>query len=84
VVTDAARTREDYAAMGLPPAETSLHFAQSDGYVHALDLRTAGRAEWRNVLVEAGFRMMGFRTLRHVGTADHLHVSLPPRGASTS
>jgi hypothetical protein len=84
VVTDAARTREDYAAMGLPPAETSLHFAQSDGYVHALDLRTVGRAEWRNVLVETGFRMMGFHTLRHVGTADHLHVSLPPRGASAS
>lgn len=79
VVTDAARIPEDYAAMGLPPAETSLHFAQTDGYVHALDLRTAGRPEWRNVLVEVGFRMMGFRTLRHVGTADHLHVSLPPR-----
>jgi len=23
------------------------------------------------------FHLMGFRTLRHVGTADHLHVELP-------
>ncbi|HSM04925.1 MAG TPA: hypothetical protein VK858_09875 [Longimicrobiales bacterium] len=83
VMTDASRIPEDYAAMGLPEARASLHFPQSDGYAHALDLRTAGRPEWRNVLVEAGFRMMGFRTLRHVGSADHLHVSLPPRGPAT-
>lgn len=81
VVTDAARDREDYRAMGLPAAETSLHYPQDDGYVHALDLRTLGRPEWRNVLVETGYRLMGFRTLRHRGTADHLHVSLPPRGS---
>ncbi len=80
VVTDAARDREDYVAMGLPAAETSLHYPQEDGYVHALDLRTLGRPEWRNVLVEAGYRLMGFRTLRHHGTADHLHISLPVRG----
>lgn len=81
VMTDASRVREDYAAMGLPAAETSLHYPQDDGYVHALDLRTLGRPEWRNVLVSTGYRLMGFRTLRHRGTADHLHVSLPPRGS---
>jgi hypothetical protein len=47
--------------------------------VHAVDLRTIGRAEWKNVLLNWYFRSMGFRTLRHVGTADHLHVSLPTR-----
>lgn len=78
VVTDASRVVADYAAMGLTPLESSLHFRQADGYVHALDLRTAGRPEWRNVLVSTAFRLMGFRTLRHVGTADHLHVFLPP------
>lgn len=77
VVTDASRTREDYLAMGLRPAEASLHFRQPSGFVHALDLRTNGRAEWRNRMVAFGFRAMGFRTLRHVGTADHLHISLP-------
>lgn len=77
VVTDASRSPEDYVAMGLPQAEASLHYRQADGYVHALDLRTRGRAGWRNTLVAWGFEAMGFRTLRHVGTADHLHVSLP-------
>lgn len=77
VVTDASRTPEDYRAMGLEPVEASLHFVQPSGYVHALDLRTNGRPEWRNRLVALGFRAMGFRTLRHVGTADHLHISLP-------
>lgn len=78
VVTDAGRERSDYAAMGLEPAERSLHFVQPDGYVHALDLRTRDRHSARNLLVAAAFRAMGFRTLRHVGTADHLHISLPP------
>jgi hypothetical protein len=63
--------------MGLPPYERSLHLRQDDGYAHAVDLRTAGRSEWRNFLMRSYYRLMGFRTLRHVGTADHLHVSLP-------
>jgi len=33
----------------------------------------------RNRLVQAYFWSMGFATLRHVGTADHLHVELPLR-----
>lgn len=78
VVTDAGRTREDYWLMGLPMNEASLHFQQETGYVHALDLRTTGRSEIRNRAVELGFWMLGFHSLRHVGTADHLHLSLRP------
>jgi len=76
VITDAGRTAEDYWLMGLPPNEASLHFEQESGFVHALDLRTNGRAEWRNRAVELGFWALGFHSLRHVGTADHLHLSL--------
>ena len=50
------------------------------GHVYAVDIRTKGRKEWQNSLVRGYFRAMGFETLRHVGTADHLHVSLPPTG----
>lgn len=76
VITDAGRTPDFYRRMGLPPNEASLHFEQESGFVHALDLRTIGRPEWRNRAAEIAFRAMGFHTLRHVGTADHLHVSL--------
>ncbi len=77
VVTDLTRTPQDYAAMGLPPQQASLHYRQADGYVHALDLRTIGRGGWSNWAVASYFGLMGFNTLRHIGTADHLHVSLP-------
>jgi hypothetical protein len=77
VITDTKREVVDYRNMGLPPNERSLHLVQADGWVHALDLRTLGRPPWRNALVRAYFVAMGFRTLRHVGTGDHLHVSLP-------
>ena len=76
VITDADRTPDFYARVGLPANESSLHFRQDDGFVHALDLRTINRPEWRNLAAELAFRAMGFHTLRHVGTADHLHVSL--------
>ena len=76
VITDASRTAEDYWLMGLPTNEASLHFEQESGFVHALDLRTNGRPEWRNRAVELGFWALGFHSLRHVGTADHLHISL--------
>jgi len=76
VITDLHRTPDDYAKMGLPVQQESLHYAQSDGFVHAIDLRTVGRPQWRNALVELYFRAAGFETLRHVGTADHLHVAL--------
>lgn len=80
VITDASRTPEFYRRMGLSPNESSLHFRQEDGFVHALDLRTVGRPEWRNRAVEMTFRALGFNTLRHVGTADHLHVSVRSPG----
>jgi hypothetical protein len=81
VITDAGRTEEDYWLMGLPVNEASLHFPQEGGYVHALDLRTRGRPAWRNMALEMAFWAFGFHSLRHVGTADHLHVSLRlPRG----
>lgn len=80
VVTDARRVPEDYRRMGLPVNDRTRHYRQSDGWVHAVDLRTNGRSAARNLALELYFRAMGFRTLRHVGTADHLHVqlSLPP------
>ena len=80
VITDAGRTPDFYRRMGLSPNETSLHFEQQTGFVHALDLRTVGRPEWRNRAADLAFRAMGFHTLRHMGTADHLHVSLRPPG----
>ena len=76
VVTDMRRAREDYPRLRLPVNETSLHYRQADGWVHAVDLRTAGRGGLRNLLVRAYFWAMGFDTLRHMGTADHLHVEL--------
>lgn len=79
LVTDAARTPEDYDRMGLTRREASLHYAQADGYVHAVDLRTRGRPEVWNWAVGLYFRAVGLHTLRHVGTADHLHVSLRRR-----
>lgn len=76
MVTDMARVPEDYASMGLATKGQSLHYQQADGYVHAIDLRTKGRAEWKNTMLKGYFWFLGFRTLRHSGTADHLHVSL--------
>ena len=79
MITGLGRTPDDYANMGLPQRENSLHYEQADGFVHAMDLRTVGRSDIRNDLTEFYFKAMGFSTLRHVGTADHLHVSLPIR-----
>lgn len=84
LVTDLRRTPEDYTRMGLPRKEFSLHFEQEDGYAHALDIRTNGRSELANKLTAWYFEFMGFRTLRHVGTADHLHVSLAPHSHPNS
>ncbi|NNM05228.1 MAG: hypothetical protein HKO65_09010, partial [Gemmatimonadetes bacterium] len=78
VLTDTGRTEEDYRTWGIPVNDASLHLPQADGYVYAVDIRTLARPEWRNRAVSFYFRLMGFETLRHVGTADHLHVSLDP------
>ncbi len=76
MVTDASRAPEDYKKMGLSRKKQSLHYPQKDGYVHAVDIRVKGRSEFRNSLLKMYFSLMGLNTLRHVGSADHLHVSL--------
>lgn len=76
VITDIQRTREDYLSWGLTPLESSMHYEQKDGFVHAIDLRTIGHSELRNKVLELSLRAMGLQTIRHVGTADHLHVAL--------
>lgn len=81
VLTEVRRVPADYRTMGLSPRDESLHYEQRDGYVHAVDLRTIGRSGLTNWLVEQYFRSMGFSTIRHVGTADHLHVALPVSGS---
>ena len=79
VITDLARRPEDYKTMGLPLNDGSLHLVQRDGYAHAADLRTGGRGFLRNRLVQLYLWGLGFSTLRHTGTSDHLHVELPVR-----
>ncbi|MEN0005196.1 MAG: hypothetical protein AAF798_13675 [Bacteroidota bacterium] len=76
LITDANRQPEDYRQMGLPIKANSLHYPQSNGYAHAIDLRTKGHSDLRNFMIALYFRAIGLNTLRHVGTADHLHVSL--------
>lgn len=76
VITDIERFQEDYARMGLPINQTSLHYRQESGYVHAVDIRMLDSGFFRNALLRGSLEMMGFRTIRHVGTADHLHVEL--------
>ena len=79
VVTDMIRTPSDYTKMGLGINDRTMHYRQPDGWVHAVDLRTNGQGMVRSRLVQLYFWSMGFSTLRHVGTADHLHVQLPLR-----
>ena len=79
VITDMRRVSSDYTRIGLPINERTKHYQQKNGWVHAVDLRTNGRSEVRNVAIQFYFTLMGFQTLRHVGTADHLHVQLPVR-----
>lgn len=79
VVTDMRRLPTDYARMGLPEYQRTKHYRQPNGWVHAADLRTIGHGELRNRALQLYFWTMGFQTLRHVGTADHLHVQLPIR-----
>ena len=62
-----------------PDSFESLHYVQEDGYIHAVDLRTRGRGEVTNRLVQLYFWTVGLGTLRHVGTSDHLHVELRRR-----
>lgn len=84
LVTDVARDPAEYRSLGVRAPSRSRHAQQEDGFVHAIDLRTIGRSEIRNALLRIYFASMGFDTLRHVGTADHLHVSLPGETMETS
>lgn len=77
VVTEIGREGSDYDRMGLRRVRNSLHYTQPDGWIHAVDLRTRGHSELRNFFLRLYYEAMGFDTLRHKGTADHLHVSLP-------
>lgn len=79
VVTDMKRSVTDYDKMGLKRNQNSLHRIQKTGYAHAVDLRTNGRFFLRNWLMQFYFWLVGFDTLRHGGTGDHLHVSIPVR-----
>ena len=79
MVTDLGRVAADYPRMGLPVNDRTKHYRQPNGWVHAVDLRTRERGEIRNRLLQFYFWTMGFSTLRHVGTADHLHVQLAVR-----
>lgn len=76
VLTDSRRVASDYTRMGLRVNDRTKHYEQRNGWVHAVDLRTNGRSEIRNRALQAYFSLMGFQTLRHVGTADHLHIQL--------
>ncbi len=76
IMTDASRIPEDYKRMGLPTKMHSLHYKQKNGYAHAFDVRTKHRSELRNQFLQWYFEAMGFNTLRHIGTEDHLHISL--------
>jgi hypothetical protein len=76
ILTDASRLPEDYQKMGLPTKIHSLHYKQKNGYAHAFDVRTKNHSEFRNRVLQGYFEAMGFNTLRHFGTEDHLHVSL--------
>jgi len=51
LVTDASRRPEDYDKMGLTRMVKSQHYVQPDGFVHAFDIRTNGRSEFRNKLL---------------------------------
>lgn len=76
VITDMSRSKKDYKRMRVAAYRHSLHYSQKDGFVHAVDLRTKRRSKVRNWVSQMVFNMMGFGTLRHIGSADHLHVEL--------
>ena len=56
MITDADRTPEFYARAGLPANESSMHFRQDDGFVHAVDLRTINPRQAYELAVHGGWR----------------------------
>ena len=77
VLTDIARQPEGYVGMGLKVPAESQHYIDADGYARAVDLRVTNVGDLRNWGRQGLFLLMGLRTLRHTGTADHLHIALP-------
>jgi len=77
MLTDIARTPEDYTLMGLEGRGQSPHFVQADGFAHAIDVRVSDAGALHNWARQGLFLLVGLDALRHKGTADHLHVSLP-------
>ncbi|MFH1738198.1 MAG: hypothetical protein ABIH23_04265, partial [bacterium] len=91
VLTDITRTPAEYAVEGdsISPGTTtdvvlgpelpdgSKHYLDEDGYARAVDLRVGAAGPLGNWIRQGLFLMMGLETLRHEGTADHLHVALP-------
>ena len=75
IMTDANRVPEDYKRMGLKSKNNSLHYKQSNGYVHAFDVRVKNRSWLRNSLLQLYFKAMGFNTLR----LSLIHISEPTR-----
>lgn len=77
VVTDVERDRQAYVDMGLAAPAASRHYAGPDAYVRGVDLRVADAGPLRNWARQGLLLIMGVDARRHVGTADHLHVTLP-------
>ena len=77
VLTDLARRPDDYEAMALDQPADSAHYALHGTFSRAVDLRVADAGELRDWARQGAFLLMGLKAHRHVGTADHLHVSLP-------
>ena len=62
--------------MKLKRLTTSKHLIQSDGYSHALDLRTRDKSRLSVFMINSYYNMLGFYTLEHIGTGIHLHVHI--------
>lgn len=77
LITSTDRTMEDYKRWNLPPNTASAHFKQPDGFIHAVDLRTKNRSGWQNLALSLYYRVLGYKVIRHRGTADHLHIEMP-------
>jgi len=77
VLTDIARAPAEYRQMGLKTQGVSPHYLHVDGYTHAVDLRVSNVGETRNWARQGLFSLMSLEAIRHMGTADHLHLALP-------
>lgn len=74
IITDSKRVPDDYSKMNLKEFERSLHYVQSDGYSHALDIRSKDRTYFSKFLVTSYYQSLGFDIIEHDGTNIHFHV----------